>query len=60
MASPLLLEAHSSLVIWNRAFVLPKFYYGINVWGGSNVKDLEKINLFQRRAKRLGVTDTYL
>ena len=36
------------LAILYRAFNLPKLYYGINVWCGSNVKDLEKINLFQR------------
>ena len=47
------------LAILYRAYILPKLYYGINVWGGSNVKDLEMINLFQRRAIRLGVTDTY-
>ena len=47
------------LAILYRAFILPKLYYGINVWCGSNVKDLEKINLFQRLAIRLGVTDTY-
>ena len=47
------------LAILYRAFILPKPYYGINVWGGSKIKDLEKINLFQRRAISLGVTDTY-
>ena len=47
------------LAILYRAFILPKLYYGINVWGGSNVKDLEMINLFQRRALRLGFTDNY-
>ena len=43
------------LAILYRAFVLPKLYYGINVWGGSNVKDLEKINLIQRRAIRRAI-----
>ena len=37
------------LAILYRAFILPKLYYGINDWGGSNVKDLEKIEIFAKK-----------
>ena len=37
------------LAILYRAFILPKLYYGNNDWGGSNVKDLEKIEIFAKK-----------
>ena len=42
-----------------RAYVLPKFYYGLKVWVGSTTTDLDRIDKLQKRAVRLEVFDSY-
>ena len=36
--------------------ILPKLYYGINVWGGSNVKVVDDLKVMTSRALRLLMT----